>query len=294
MRSTFGVRDSNASPGAGRLEVVATPIGNLGDLSERARQSLAHADVIAAEDTRRTLALLSSLGLSRPLVSLHAHNERQRASELVARLAAGQVVALVSDAGTPLLSDPGAELVRRAAASGFEVRPIPGPSAITAALAAAGLGSDRFCFEGFLPAAQRARRARLRELAQEPRTLVLFEAPHRIDASLADLSAELGAERRAVLARELTKAHETLYRGTLAELAERARSDAHLRRGEITLVIEGAAVTTRAADAELLRRALELLVRELPPGRAAAVAAQLTGAKRSDAYALAMRIAERA
>jgi len=293
MRSPANVRDPAARPGVGRIEVIATPIGNLSDLTDRARQSLAHADVVAAEDTRHTLALLQSLGLSRPLVSLHAHNEARRVPELIARLAAGEVVALVSDAGTPLLSDPGAELVRRAAEAGFEVRPIPGPSAITAALAASGLAADRFCFEGFLPAAPRARRTRLRELASEPRTLVMFEAPHRIGASLADLAAELGEERRAVLARELTKVHETIYRGSLAELAERARTDADVQRGEITLVIEGARGASDHVDEELMRRAVALLVRELPPAKAAALAAQLTGAKRSAAYALAVRIAQR-
>ncbi|MGH8259326.1 MAG: SAM-dependent methyltransferase, partial [Steroidobacteraceae bacterium] len=150
MRTRSEIRSPSAPP-RGRLDVVATPIGNLGDVSDRTRQSLAAADVVAAEDTRRTLGLLQALGLSRPLVSLHEHNEARRAPELIERLQAGAVIALVSDAGTPLLSDPGADLVRRAAAAGIEIRPIPGPSAITAALAASGLATDRFCFEGFLP-----------------------------------------------------------------------------------------------------------------------------------------------
>jgi 16S rRNA (cytidine1402-2'-O)-methyltransferase len=273
----------------GRLQVVATPIGNLADLSERAREALAAADVIAAEDTRRTGALLSSLGISRPLLSLHEHNESQRARALLARLAAGETVALVSDAGTPLLSDPGFELVRRAAQAGFEVSAIPGPSAITAALAVAGLPTDRFCFEGFLPARARERRAALAALAHERRTLVFFEAPHRIAAALADLADEFGGERRAVLARELTKAHETLYRGTLCELAARARTDATLARGEITLVVAGAAPGAAGVDSELLQRTVALLAKELPPGRAAAIAAALTGATRAEAYALAAR-----
>src|SRR5919109_2008715 len=161
----------------GRLEVVATPIGNLGDLSARAREALASADVIAAEDTRHTLALLRAVGVSRPLVSLHEHNESQRVPELLARLEAGETVALVSDAGTPLISDPGLELVRRAAHEGFDVRAIPGPSAIVSALAVAGLPTERFCFEGFLPARERERRAALARLTHEVRTLVLFEAP---------------------------------------------------------------------------------------------------------------------
>ena len=273
----------------GRLQVVATPIGNLADLSERAREALAGADLIAAEDTRHTAALLKMLGISKPLLSLHEHNEAQRVPALIARLSAGAQVALVSDAGTPLLSDPGYQLVRSAAAAGFEVSAIPGPSAITAALAIAGLPTDRFCFEGFLPARQGERRAALQALAQEPRTLVFFEAPHRIATSLADMAATLGPQRVAVVARELTKAHETIYRGTLQELAQRAATDTNLARGEITLIVHGAAAPTVAAgvDEPLLRRIVEVLSRELPPGRVAAVAAQLTGATRAAAYALA-------
>ncbi len=276
----------------GRLDVVATPIGNLSDLSPRAQEALAGADVIAAEDTRHTRALLQSIGVSRPMVSLHAHNESGRVPELLAKLAAGEHVVLVSDAGTPLLSDPGYELVSEAARAGCDVRAIPGPSAITAALAVAGLPTDRFCFEGFLPSRAGERRARLAELASESRTLVFFEAPHRIEECLTDLAAAFGAERSAAVARELTKAHETTYRGTLAELIERAKGDANFARGEITLVVQGAPASTQAVDAKLLERAVGLFVKELPPGRAAALAAQLFGAKRSDAYALAMRLAK--
>jgi 16S rRNA (cytidine1402-2'-O)-methyltransferase len=273
----------------GRLQVVATPIGNLADLSERAREALAGADVIAAEDTRHTASLLKAAGIAKPLLSLHEHNESRRVPALLARLALGERVALVSDAGTPLLSDPGYELVRAAVAAGFEVSVIPGPSAITAALAVAGLPTDRFCFEGFLPARERERRAALAALAQEPRTLVFFEAPHRIAAALADMAAELGAERAAVVARELTKAHETIYRGTLRELAARAAAEANFARGEITLVVRGAAPTAATVDERLLQRAVRVLSKELPPGRAAALAAQITGATRAAAYALATR-----
>lgn len=273
----------------GRLQVVATPIGNLADLSERARAVLAGADVIAAEDTRHTGALLKALGIATPLVSLHEHNEAQRAPALLARLAAGECVALVSDAGTPLLSDPGFELVQRAVQAGYEVSAVPGASAITAALAVAALPTDRFCFEGFLPARERERRAALAALAHEPRTLVFFEAPHRIVAVLADMAAELGADRAAVVARELTKVHETIYRGTLGELAARAREESNLARGEITVVVHGARAAAQGVDAGLLRRTVELLAKELPPGRAAAIAAQLTGATRAAAYALAIR-----
>jgi 16S rRNA (cytidine1402-2'-O)-methyltransferase len=273
----------------GRLQVVATPIGNLSDLSERARQALENADLIAAEDTRHTLALLQAIGVSRPLLSLHAYNEAQRVPELLARLAAGEVIVLVSDAGTPLLSDPGFELVSQAARAGFEVLAIPGPSAITTALAVAGLPTSRFCFEGFLPARERERRAYLARLAQETRTLVFFEAPHRIAETLADLAAEFGGDRQAVVARELTKAHETIYRGSLSELVERARNEPNFQRGEITLVVNGAPQAATTVDMQLLRRAVDLLVKELPPSRAAAIAAQLTGATRSEAYALATR-----
>jgi 16S rRNA (cytidine1402-2'-O)-methyltransferase len=270
----------------GRLEVIATPIGNLGDLTERARRSLADADVIAAEDTRRTLVLLKAIGVTRPLVTLHAHNERERVPELVRRMAQGETVALVSDAGTPLLSDPGFELVRQAVAAGVEVRSVPGPSAITAALSIAGLPVDRFCFDGFLPAGAAERRARLATLAHEQRTLVFFEAPHRIVESLEDLTATFGATRQAALARELTKTFERVYRGTLGELSAAARADADISRGELTILVHGADVPEDAADPELLRRTVAALAGELPPSRAAALAAQITGAKRSTAYAL--------
>jgi 16S rRNA (cytidine1402-2'-O)-methyltransferase len=273
----------------GRLQVVATPIGNLADLSARAREALSSADVIAAEDTRHTRVLLRAIGIAKPLVSLHEHNESQRTPELLARLAAGETIALVSDAGTPLLSDPGLELVQRAARAGFEVHAIPGPSAITSALAVAGLPTDRFCFEGFLPSRERERRTALAAVAHEPRTLVFFEAPHRILRTLADMAAEFGAQRPAAVARELTKAHETIYRGTLQELLARAQAEENFQRGEITLVVQGAAAAAAGVDQTLLRRAVELLAPELPPGRVAAIAAQLSGASRAAAYALLTR-----
>jgi 16S rRNA (cytidine1402-2'-O)-methyltransferase len=274
----------------GRLQVVATPIGNLNDLSARARQALEGADVIAAEDTRHTLALLQAIGVSRPLLSLHSYNETQRVPELLARLEAGETVVLVSDAGTPLLSDPGFELVRDAARAGYEVTAIPGPSAITAALAVAGLPTSRFCFEGFLAPRERERRARLAELASESRTLVFFEAPHRVAEMLSDLAAELGADRRAVVAREMTKTHETVYRGTLKELAALAQQEPNFQRGEITVVVDGAAEReATGVDTQLLRRAVDLLSKELPAGRTASIVAKLTGAKRSDVYALLTR-----
>jgi len=278
---------------SGRLQVVATPIGNLHDLSARARQALEGADVIAAEDTRHTLALLQAIGVSRPLVSLHAHNETERVPELLGRLDSGETIVLVSDAGTPLLSDPGFELVRAAAHAGHEVLAIPGPSAITAALGVAGLPTSRFCFEGFLPARDSERRSRLAQLVNEPRTMVFFEAPHRVAAMLADLSAQFGQERRAAVAREMTKTHETVYRGTLSELAALAGEQPNFQRGEITVVVEGAAQAADASvDTRLLYRAVDLLSKELPAGRAASIVAKLTGAKRSDAYALLTRASD--
>jgi 16S rRNA (cytidine1402-2'-O)-methyltransferase len=276
----------------GRLAVISTPIGNLGDLSPRAREELAAAELVAAEDTRRTGQLLTTLGLSRPLVSLHEHNETERIGELLEKLRAGARIALVSDAGTPLLSDPGFELVRRVAQEGMPVVAVPGPSAITAALSIAGLPTERFTFEGFLPARLAERRTRVAELRQEPRTLVFFEAPHRIAESLEDLAAGFGAERRAAVARELTKVFETVYRGTLSQLAAQARGDANFSRGEITVVVEGAprAAADDAPRAQL-DTTLKVLLTELSPSKAAALAARLTGAKRNDAYARAMQLA---
>jgi 16S rRNA (cytidine1402-2'-O)-methyltransferase len=276
---------------AGVLYLVATPIGNMGDISARAREILAAAGVVAAEDTRHSGRLLRELGLERPLVSLHEHNEKARTAELVARLKAGESVALVSDAGTPLVSDPGFALVRAAVEAGIAVVPVPGACAAIAALTASGLPVERFCFEGFLPARAGARGQRLAELAGEPRTLVLYEAPHRIAACLADLAAVLGGQRRACVAREITKLHESYYRGGLGELAERAKSDADLARGESVVVVEGA--PRQAGDAAQLDAAIAVLLRYLTPSAAAAAAAELTGARRNDAYARALEMAEK-
>ena len=276
---------------SGRLAVISTPIGNLGDLSPRARDELAAAELVAAEDTRRTGQLLTTLGLSRPLVSLHEQNESERIGELLEKLRAGARIALVSDAGTPLLSDPGFELVRRVAQEeGVTIVAVPGPSAITAALSVAGLPTERFTFEGFLPARLAERRARLAELAAESRTLVFFEAPHRIAESLEDMSAAFGAERRAAVARELTKVFETVYRGSLAVLAAQARGDANFARGEITVVVAGAARVAADPRAQL-DATLAVLLGELAPSKAAALAARLTGAKRNEAYARALELA---
>jgi len=285
-----------ANPAAGRLYVVATPIGNLGDLSPRAREILATCALIAAEDTRHTGVLLKHFGIETPQVSLHDHNEQDRATELSARLLRGDSIALVSDAGTPAISDPGFDLVRAAAAAGIDVIAIPGPCAAIAALSIAALPTDRFCFEGFLPARGAARRARLEFLAEETRTLVFYESPHRAKDMLEDCAAVFGGARQGALAREISKLHETMYRGTLDDLAARAASDPTLSRGEIVLTVAGAAST--AADAELgadghggeLDRVLKVLLAELPLKQAARLAAQLTAARDNLAYKRALHL----
>jgi len=272
----------------GVLYVVATPIGNMGDISARAREILAAVSVVAAEDTRHSSQFLRGLGLKRPLLSLHEHNERARSTELVQRLRAGESVALISDAGTPLINDPGYQLLRAALAAGIVVSPIPGACAAIAALSAAGLPSDRFCFEGFLPARAAARRRRLAELAADPRTFVIYEAPHRIAASLADIAAACGGSRRACIARELTKKFESFYRGSLDELAARAQSDEDLRRGESVIIVEGAQALPVSAGR--LDETLTVLLRFLPPSAAAEAAAELSGVRKNEAYARALEL----
>ena len=279
---------------AGRLYVVATPIGNLGDLSVRARETLATASLIAAEDTRHTATLLKAFGISTPMVSLHDHNEAQRSPELIERLRGGASIALVSDAGTPAISDPGFDLVRACAAAGIEVMAVPGPCAMVAALSIAALPTDRFCFEGFLPARGAARRTRLRDLSAEQRTLVFYESPHRIEDTLADCAEHLGSTRAAALAREITKLHESLYRGSLGELAARAAHDADVSRGEIVLVIAGAAPEAAACGDDghggALDRALKPLLEELPLKQAAHLAARIAEVRDNEAYKRALEL----
>jgi 16S rRNA (cytidine1402-2'-O)-methyltransferase len=284
-----GIRPEIIVTPPGRIDVVATPIGNLADLSPRAREVLASADIIAAEDTRHTGNLLRQIGVRRPMISLHEHNEAQRREELIAQLQRGARLALVSDAGTPLVSDPGYLLVRAALDAGIAVQAVPGASAVLVALAVSGLPVERFCFEGFLPARPVARRERLRALRLEPRTLVFFEAPHRITETLHDMADEFGAERVACVARELTKTHETVYRGSIAQLLQIGREDDNFARGEITLVVAGASGHESAPDDAFVARAFDLLSAELPPSRAAAVVAQLTGRRKSEVYARSIR-----
>lgn len=266
------------------LYVVATPIGHLDDLSTRARQVLAEVDAILCEDTRQSAVLLRHAGIARPLVAVHEHNEDARAAALVERLRAGQALALVSDAGTPLVSDPGYRLVAAVRAAGFAVSPIPGPCALIAALSVAGLPTDRFAFEGFLPAKAGERRARLQAVAADPRTLAWYEAPHRIVATLEAAVAELGGQRRAVIGRELTKRFETVLAGSLAELLARVRSDPDQQRGEFVLIVAGAEDADAAARLAQGRRLYALLATELPPARAARIAAAHTGVRKRDLY----------
>jgi 16S rRNA (cytidine1402-2'-O)-methyltransferase len=274
---------------------VATPIGNLGDLSTRARDTLGACGLIAAEDTRRTGMLLNAFGLSKPMLSLHEHNEGQRAAELLEKMRGGLSIALVSDAGTPGINDPGFDLVRACAAAGIEVIAIPGPCALIAALSIAGLPTDRFCFEGFLPARQAARRAHLASLALETRTLVFYESPHRVREALEDCAQSFGAERPAAVARELTKLHETLYRGPLSMLASRAAAESDFVRGEIVLVIAGAsaaAVAETGADGRggELDRVLAPLLEELPLKQAAHLAARIARVRDNEAYKRALAL----
>jgi len=274
--------------------VVATPIGNLGDLSSRARSTLESCALIAAEDTRHTGTLLKHLGVTTPLLSLHEHNEAQRTPDLISRLRAGASIALMSDAGTPAISDPGFELVRAAAAAGIDIVAVPGPCAAVAALSIAAQPTDRFCFEGFLPARGSARRARLESLKLEPRTLVFYESPHRVAETLEDCAAAFGTERAATAAREITKLHETTYRGSLGELAARAAADADFARGEIVLVVAGApaqaAVAEGGADGHggALDRVLSVLLAELPLKQAARLAAQIVQVRDNETYKRAL------
>lgn len=267
----------------GSLSVVATPIGNRDDLPPRAAATLRAADVIAAEDTRHSRPLLLHHNIDTPLVALHEHNEREVVDALVRRMLDGQSVALISDAGTPLVSDPGFRLVRAARTAGVRCVPLPGACAAIAALSVAGLPSDRFVFEGFLPPKAGARRARLQELAGESRTLIFYESSHRVAESLADMRDVFGGAREAVLARELTKLFETVIGEPLADLAARVAGDPDQQRGECVVLVGGRGEETDARLAEG-QRVFALLREELPPAKAAKLAAAITGAPRKSLY----------
>jgi 16S rRNA (cytidine1402-2'-O)-methyltransferase len=266
----------------GKLYVVATPIGNFADLTERAREVLAAVPVIAAEDTRHTRGLLSRIGAESRLMAYHEHNEAERVPELLGRLARGESVALVSDAGTPLVSDPGWRLVSAAHDEGVTVVPVPGACAAIAALTASGLPTDHFVFEGFLPRRASARAERLARLRDEPRTLVVYEAVHRVTATLTAMSEVFGADRRAAVARELTKVHEQIATGSLGELTARLGGDIPLL-GEFVIVVTGAAA---APDEAAARRIYALLAEELEPTVALRLTTAITGVARNELYRL--------
>ncbi len=270
------------------LYVVATPIGNSADLSARAAQVLGSVDLIAAEDTRRCLRLLAQLGISRPVLAYHDHSDTRRLESLLEKLLGGQNIALVSDAGTPLVSDPGYRLVRGALDAGVQVTAVPGPCAAMAALSIAGLPSDRFVFEGFLVARTEGRRARLAELAGETRTMIFYESPRRVAASLRDMVEAFGQGRAAVVARELTKVHETLLCGSLAELAARVAADPEQQLGEIVLLVHGAPAVDAAGVMVEVDTLLRALLARLPLKEAVACAVEISGRPRNELYRAAL------
>ena len=268
---------------AGTLYIVATPIGNLGDLSPRARETLEKVDLIVAEDTRHSRHLLDHFGIRKPMLSMHEHNETDRVEELVERLLGGEQIAQVSDAGTPLINDPGFQLVMAAQQAEVEVVAIPGPSAPVAALSICGLPVSRFCFEGFLPAKQGAREQLLERLVSEPRTMVFLESPRRVVEALRSMARIFGEAREVAVARELTKLHESVHRAPLQTLVPWMEEDENRQRGEFVLVVSGAEEEV-AADLDEAKRVVELLATELPPRKAAALASRITGARKNHLY----------
>lgn len=272
--------------------MVATPIGNLGDMSARAVDTLSNADLIAAEDTRHSLPLLRHFGITTPCIAYHDHNERQLSPELIQRLVHGESIALISDAGTPLISDPGYHLVYQARQANCQVIPIPGPNALISALSAAGLPTHRFIFEGFLPAKLAMRRRRLEMLCKETATLVFYESTHRVLESLQDMREIFGADRQAVIARELTKIHETIHGASLAELFQWVSTQKDQQKGEIVIMVHGA--TESAVDDNITeyQRILAILLEEMPLKQAVSIATKVTGAKRNLLYELAVKISK--
>ncbi|MEO5342680.1 MAG: 16S rRNA (cytidine(1402)-2'-O)-methyltransferase [Gammaproteobacteria bacterium SHHR-1] len=272
----------------GTLYVVATPIGNLADISQRARQTLAEVDLVAAEDTRHSGRLLAALGINSPMLALHEHNETALLGQIMQRLDGGQCIALISDAGTPLISDPGFALVRELRRQGYAVVPIPGANAAITALSAAGLATDRFLFLGFPPRTGPARRRLFEQLATETATLVFYESCHRLQDCLRDMQLGFGPQRRAILARELTKLHETFIDAPLAQLVERVSEDADQRRGEMVLLLEGNTDQPADPKAQDAERVLKILLQELPLKQAASLASGITGLRRNDLYQLGL------
>ncbi|QDY43115.1 16S rRNA (cytidine(1402)-2'-O)-methyltransferase [Candidatus Pantoea soli] len=272
---------------ASTLYIVPTPIGNLGDITQRALTVLASVDLVAAEDTRHTGLLLQHFAINARLFALHDHNEQQKAEVLLAKLQEGQSIALVSDAGTPLINDPGYHLVRRCREAGVRVVPLPGACAAITALSAAGLPSDRFCYEGFLPAKSKGRCDTLRALGEEPRTLIFYESTHRVLDTLQDMVSVWGAERYVVLARELTKTWESLHGAPVADLLAWVQEDENRRKGEMVLIVEGHKANEETLPADALRT-LALLQSELPLKKAAALTAEIHGVKKNALYKYAL------
>lgn len=272
------------------LYVVATPIGNLSDISARAVEILKQVDLIACEDTRHSVRLLNHLGINKPLLSYHDHNESEQTRNLIGKLQEGVRVALISDAGTPLISDPGYQLVHQAHENDIKVIPLPGPCALIAALSASGLPSDRFVFEGFLPAKHQGRIECFEKLKHETRTLIFYESTHRIMASLEDMMAVFGSGRQVVIARELTKAFETLKGAPLSELVEWVNEDANQRKGEVVLLVRGAETQASNEACVETEKVLAVLLEELPVKQAAQLAAKITGGKKNALYQMALEM----
>ena len=275
---------------AGLLYVVATPIGNLGDITLRALEILKAVDAIAAEDTRHTSGLLSHFGISKKLIAVHEHNEHQSAEKLLLQLNAGSNIALVTDAGTPGISDPGAVVVDFVRKAGIKVVPIPGASAVIAALSASGIAQNGFLFHGFLPASGAARRKALEALKAQTVTLVFYEAPHRIVESIADMSTIMGAERRITIARELTKTFETIHSGDLGGAEAWLHADSNQQRGEFVLLVEAAAIKEEDEIPEETVRILKLLLAELPLKQAVKLATEITTEKKNVLYDYALTL----
>jgi 16S rRNA (cytidine1402-2'-O)-methyltransferase len=272
------------------LYVVATPIGNLRDVSLRALDILKSVDVVAAEDTRVTARLLNHYGIAKKMIALHEHNEKRVVPQVLALLAAGRSAALVSDAGTPAISDPGAQLVAAAIDAGFRVTPIPGANAAVTALSAAGLAAPHFLFYGFLPARAAERKRELAELRGLPYALVFYEAPHRVADCIGDLHAAFGDARRIVIARELTKMFETIHACPLAEAAAWIEDNADRRKGEFVLILEGQPVSRSGDDQARTQKVLEILLAEVPLKQAVALATKITGGKKNELYELALKL----
>lgn len=288
MTNSASTSTSSPLSATGVLYVVATPIGNLADMVPRAVEALQTVALIAAEDTRHSSRLLAHFDIKTPAIAYHDHSDDQRTEHILQRLLNGEHVALISDAGTPLVSDPGYRLVREARQSGIQVIPIPGACAMIAALSAAGLPSDRFAFEGFLPAKQTARCSVLQSLANETRTLIFYEAPHRILETLRDIAQIFGAEREVVIARELTKTFETIRGGPVAEITDWVAGDPNQQRGEIVLLIRGASAPTASDMHAEAERVMRVLLEDLPIKQAASLGAKLTGLKKNFLYQWAL------